>query len=186
MSTALRLAPSRSGATHAAPPAPVASGFTLVEILVAVAISSILFLGVFQLLSDTQRTSQASRLSSQLNDDSRYIFDAIGRDIRMAGYNFEESEFPGLGVVAGLIPDDFLDSAQPIEGYAGMDVTPATTNAALTGLVATEDVLVVRSMSPGFFVLSGELGVICTQIPVGALVSSTPRPLLIGALLPSK
>ena len=62
-------------------------GFTLTEIMVAVAISSILLAGVVSIMSSSKRTYALQTELAELNDNARFIMDELSTVIREAGYS---------------------------------------------------------------------------------------------------
>lgn len=63
---------------------PDAEGFTLVEVLVAVAITSLLLLTVFGIFSSVSRTRTALEGEGEEFHQARVLFDRIGRELRSA------------------------------------------------------------------------------------------------------
>lgn len=61
------------------------SGLTLVEILVALAISMLLLAGVTQLFVSSKQTYRANDALSQIQESGRFALDMLARDLRMAG-----------------------------------------------------------------------------------------------------
>ena len=61
-------------------------GFTLVEILVSLAISSILMLGVIEVFSSSKRSSKVNEAISRVQENARFAMEAIITDFRKAGY----------------------------------------------------------------------------------------------------
>ena len=75
--------------------APRQTGFTLVEVLVAVTISMILLVGVIQIFATTKRTYRLDESLARLQENGRFATDILARDVRMAG-------FQGCANMAGL------------------------------------------------------------------------------------
>jgi type IV pilus assembly protein PilW len=61
-------------------------GFTLVEIMVALAISSILMLGIIQVFSNSKRSSKVNEAVSRVQENARFAMEYIITDFRKAGY----------------------------------------------------------------------------------------------------
>jgi type IV pilus assembly protein PilW len=61
-------------------------GFTIVELLVTLAITSVLVLGAVTFLSSAHKTNQVQSAMSGLNASGRFGLDRVARDIRMSGY----------------------------------------------------------------------------------------------------
>jgi len=61
-------------------------GLSLVELMVALAISSILMGGVLYVFNSGKRTYTLQTDLAELQDNARFVMDELTRDIRMAGY----------------------------------------------------------------------------------------------------
>lgn len=61
-------------------------GLTLVELLVAMAISSILLLGIGSIYSSTKRAYRVQDEFGRIQENARYALHTISKDVRMAGY----------------------------------------------------------------------------------------------------
>lgn len=61
-------------------------GFTLLELMIAITISSILMLGVSQIFSNSKRTYKLNNALAKTQENIRYASEEMARDIRMAGY----------------------------------------------------------------------------------------------------
>jgi type IV pilus assembly protein PilW len=62
------------------------SGFTLIELMVALVISSILMGGVLTIMSNSKKTYTLQSELSVLQDNARFLIDDLTYQIRMAGY----------------------------------------------------------------------------------------------------
>lgn len=61
-------------------------GLTLVELMIAVAIGSILLLGLIQVFVASRNTYQMSEAMGRVQENGRFALDYLQRDIRMAGH----------------------------------------------------------------------------------------------------
>ena len=61
------------------------SGFGLVELMVALALGSMVVLGVTQVFLSARDTYLSQRSSAQMQEDARYVLSKLAREIRMAG-----------------------------------------------------------------------------------------------------
>ena len=61
-------------------------GFTLIELMIAIAISSALMLGVSQIFSSSKRTYKLNNELARTQENIRYSVEEMSRDMRMAGY----------------------------------------------------------------------------------------------------
>ncbi len=84
-----------------------ARGFSMVELMVAVAVSVFLLMGLFTVLQNTHNTSDNERLLAQLQDDERIAMTLFTNVIESAGYYSNAlnggtmlSAFPVVGAFA--------------------------------------------------------------------------------------
>ncbi len=61
-------------------------GFTIIEIMVSLAMTSILLLGTASLFSSSYRGGQVQSTVSNMSATGRFALDMLARDLRMAGY----------------------------------------------------------------------------------------------------
>ncbi len=76
------------------------SGFTIVELMVTLTITSILLLGASTFLASANQTNRVQTAVSGLSSDGRSGLERIARDIRMSGYR--DSDW-SLGALANVI-----------------------------------------------------------------------------------
>jgi len=62
-------------------------GFTLVELMVSIVISSIIMLGVVSLYSSSRKGQKTNESLARIQENLRFAADMMTRDIRMAGYS---------------------------------------------------------------------------------------------------
>lgn len=62
-------------------------GFTLIELMIAVAIAGILMVSIYNLYISQSSTYTVQELVSEMQQNARVAMDIISRDIRMAGYD---------------------------------------------------------------------------------------------------
>lgn len=98
-------------------------GFTLVELLVAVAISSFVIAGLYGVFIMQSRQLMHQDLQMEMHQNLRFAVDLVTRSVRMAGYNTS-------GLVAGYMgetgDDDYLPAILSHDA-AGSDQTDALT-----------------------------------------------------------
>ena len=63
-----------------------ADGFTLTELLIAMALGLILITGIISVFVGSKRSSTLNTAVADMQESARYAFDAITRDVRMAGF----------------------------------------------------------------------------------------------------
>lgn len=72
-------------------------GFTIVELVVTLAISSVLILGAATFLSSASKSNRVQTAMSGLNVSGRFGLDQLSRDLRMSGYRDSNWNFGPLG-----------------------------------------------------------------------------------------
>jgi len=63
------------------------AGLSLVELMVALLISTILLLGVLELFGSSSKTSRSANAVARLQENSRLVMDLIAREARRTGFN---------------------------------------------------------------------------------------------------
>lgn len=61
-------------------------GISLIELLIAMTLSSLLLLGVMRMFMDSSRSSASDRALAQVQDSARIAMEMIKEDVRMAGF----------------------------------------------------------------------------------------------------
>ena len=89
-------------------------GVTLIELLVAMAISSILLVGIGSIYSSTKRTYFVQDEFGRLQENARYALDILAKDIRNAGY-------VGCKSLSLLTPNSILTDPNEL---GGVDFSP--------------------------------------------------------------
>lgn len=83
-------------------------GFSLVELMVAVLISSIVVIGIIQIFVSNRETSRVQTNLSRLQENSRFALEHISRVLRLAGYQGENVNEWVLGPLSpgngGVVP----------------------------------------------------------------------------------
>jgi type IV pilus assembly protein PilW len=92
------------------------SGFTLIEIMVAMLIGVFLIGGTLQIFISTRQTYRMQENLSRLQENGRFAMDFISRDMRMAG-------FQGCRAVADVQPDTTTIGASIIAPQANTVIT---------------------------------------------------------------
>jgi prepilin-type N-terminal cleavage/methylation domain-containing protein len=60
-------------------------GFTLLEVLVSVAITVVILVGLYNIIDDSQKMSRAQQMVSRMNAEARSAMELISRSVRSAG-----------------------------------------------------------------------------------------------------
>jgi type IV pilus assembly protein PilW len=74
-------------------------GFSLIEIMVALALSLFLITGMIQLLIGNKQSYRVHEAQSRMQENGRFALEALGRDIRMVGFN----GCPAVNLVANVL-----------------------------------------------------------------------------------
>ncbi|MDT8363984.1 MAG: PilW family protein [Nitrosomonas sp.] len=123
-------------------------GLTLVEIMVALTIGMVLLGGVITILVSSQQTYRVNEALARIQENARFAFQLLSRDIRMAGY---------MGCVGeGTVPVNTLNNAtdylwnfgQPIQGYeaTASGWMPAPLPTEITSPLGGRDILILRGV----------------------------------------
>lgn len=92
----------------------VQKGVSLVELLVALALSATLILGIFTVYMDSNQTSRMSTSLARIQESARVSLDILSRDIRMAGFIgcLDPGKADSVRVIANNPPVNILNSMQ--------------------------------------------------------------------------
>lgn len=125
-----------------------ASGLSLIELMIALLIGSILLLGVVQVFGASRAAYQLSEGMSRTQENGRFALDYLQRDIRMAGHfgcvNDQARRQTAGSLVSHFTANGPMDFGFSIRGYenaapSGVTLSPTR--------VAGTDSLVLRFMS---------------------------------------
>lgn len=134
-----------------------ASGLSLIELMVALAIGAVLTIGLLQIFSASRASSQMQEGLSRVQENGRFAVQYLARNLRMVGYmgcGADTGRIAQVGFVNhlsmyadGSVPGGPQFRFQrPLEGYrAGVDTAPAEF-ASITP-VAQTDVVIMRMFS---------------------------------------
>lgn len=130
------------------PPHRRGTGFSLVELMVAMTLSLILMAGVVSVVVNTSRShGELSKTSRQI-ENGRYAMQVLREDIRHAGFYGEFADIAAPAAAPAPCDSDLADLQAgmrlPVQGFAGGGGAPL---GCLPGYVANTDVLVVRRAS---------------------------------------
>lgn len=125
------------------------SGFSLIELMVSVALGLIILTALFIIFVGNIRSRGEIEKASQQIENGRYAIQLLTEDLRLAGY-FAEFD-PSLMASPGALPDvcataaDDLKSSfmMHVQGYNNGAVTPSC----ISDLKADTDIVVVRRAS---------------------------------------
>lgn len=91
-------------------------GLSLIELMIAILISSLLLLGVLQLFTDTNSADRSSTALARVQESGRILMEIIGTDARRAGYQ-------GCSASANTVTVDTLKFPADAIGFANKSVT---------------------------------------------------------------
>lgn len=155
---------------------PFQKGFSLIELMISLAISSILILGIVVVLTSNQGTSRSNQQLAKINSDIRSTYNQLAATIRIAGYSSTLNRLPALSVFAFLTP--ILGSSARVDStfygrtFAIEGITTPTSSATghpinefslptslhyailstpiAYGAVSASDAFITRSLSPAY------------------------------------
>lgn len=135
-------------------------GFTLIELMIALAIGSFLVIGAAQVYMQGRSSLRVNESVSRLHEDARYALEILEPDIRMASYYGLQSRpgnvingvtavggavVAGLGVTGDCANNWSIFLAEPIGGTNNAYTWPSC--AAVGGAQAGSDTLIIRRVS---------------------------------------
>lgn len=149
------------------------SGFSLVEIMVALVIGLFLMTGVIQIFLGSKTTYRTTENSSRIQENGRLAIELLSRDLRMAGYKgCLRSSMPTVNVLNNATAFNW-NFGQEIQGFneSGTTWSPALPSD-ISGLqmIAGTDVITVRTIDSEGIYVTGQPSI---QSGCTASVSST-------------
>lgn len=123
-------------------------GLTLVEVMVAMTIGLVLLGGVVTVMSSSQNTYRVNEALARMQENARYAFQLLSRDIRMAGYRGCVGDVVAMTNVLNDRTDFLWRFDQPLEGFDATGAnswTPARPSE-ITSPLGSRDIIVVRSV----------------------------------------
>lgn len=146
------------------------SGFTLIELMIAMVISLFLLAGVVQIYSSNRESYRTSESMSRLQESARYVGETLSRELRMANHagckffpSEDEDEDGNVDGIENVVNDSSDDSyvlwdigAINFKVYSGSSIAGSNLNSILTDTDydTNSDVLFIRKMSENTALLS--------------------------------
>lgn len=131
-------------------------GYTLIELMVAMAIGLLLMTGVFTLNQSNQKTTLIQQSLAQTQKNGRFAIDSLSYAIKTAGYaSFYKDLSVGVESLLNNPADIMLDASVPIRGYS--DINSSDDIAGVTGFIQGSDVLILKSMSQTTYPVASNL-----------------------------
>ncbi|HFD80826.1 MAG TPA: prepilin-type N-terminal cleavage/methylation domain-containing protein [Gammaproteobacteria bacterium] len=118
-------------------------GLTLVEIMIAVALSVIMLTGVIEVFSSSKQTYRLQDNLARVQENGRFALDYLSRDIRMAGY----AGCTTYGTVTNTLnnsADLLYNFTVGVEGYDDVGTPPSYLSVAGIAPLAGTDVVIIR------------------------------------------
>lgn len=127
-------------------PSSASSGYTLVELLIAMLISLFLMGGVYQITEANKKASLISTMQQRAQKDGRFAINHLSHAIKLARYSgFYGDLSAGVENVINNPAEQKWNISQPVIGFN--NVSSADNIAGVTGFVAGTDVLLLKGMN---------------------------------------
>ena len=125
-------------------------GLSLVELLVAMAVSLVLLGGIYQIFFSSTTTYAVNENFSRLQENARFAMSFLERDVRQAGYRGCRNDNSAFSNLLNN-PADFINNfAMPLEGFeANATSWDRTLPAVVTVPLAGSDILALRNQLEG-------------------------------------
>ncbi len=122
-------------------------GLTLVELMVAMVLSLFLIAGVMQVYLSNTQAYRMTEASSRVQENARFAFRFLTKDIRMAGYQGCAGQAMTVTNTLNGNASFLYDFEVALEGFeAGGNEWSPSINAAITNPLAGSDIIVIRGM----------------------------------------
>lgn len=113
-------------------------GLSLIELMIAMALSLLLMLGVLQIFLSSKQTYSANNALSRVQESGRFAMDFITYDLRNAGYKGE-----CLSDAAGSSNDDRMNINMAMKGWEAQASLPSwPTNLSTDKTAGTDSILI--------------------------------------------
>jgi len=145
------------------------AGIGLVEIMITMALSLLLFGGVMQIFSSSKASYRIQEGVSRLQENSRFAIELLRRQTRLSGYSGCAS--PGL-----VAPRNIVTGAPPEITFNSADVLNGADNTAVNGVLSGTDTLIIRYGSPKAVPLSVNMAADTSHL----IIASNPDKLMTG------
>ncbi|MHB9101715.1 MAG: PilW family protein [Sulfuricella sp.] len=150
------------------------SGLTLVELMVAIAISLLLTVAIGGVFLSSKSSFRYQDAMSRVQENARFAMEKLSRDIRIAGYNGCGSLSTVANTVIGGTGSLWLDLTTPVMGYeGGVSAFPTEFSEAVAGT----DAIILKGVDP-----STELAVI-SHNAAAAQINTTVNTIPAGEIL---
>jgi type IV pilus assembly protein PilW len=141
-------------------------GFSLIELMIAIVISSVIVAGGYTILTTTNKATISNERAVGTQQNIRVAMEVIARDIKLSGFGMPASSFPPVGGTAGnCAPGGTTAAIRPA------DNNPAIPLTAINDTGADTISLIVPTTNPPNPPVPG--WVLTSAAPAGGPVSST-------------
>jgi len=141
-------------------------GFSLVELMIAIVISSVIVAGGYTVLTTTHKATISNERAVGTQQNIRVAMEVIARDIKLAGFGMPAASFPPVGGTAGnCAPGGTTAAIRPVDNNAAIPLT------AINDTGADTISLIVPRTNPSNGAVLG--WVLTSAAPTGGPVSST-------------
>lgn len=154
-------------------PISYARGLSLIELMISLALSSVLILGVFTIYLDSKKTDQLGASLSRIQEAGRFAQTFMAKDIRMAGYQgCADPTAINLTIIANNPPTTNFGGS----GLRGFEVDDATWadgtefdgSAIESRARIGTDVIAIQKASTENTQLTGNMGVVNANVQITA------------------
>lgn len=132
------------------------AGFTLIELMISVAIGFFLMAGVFSVFSNGRQTQAVLDAQTQLIDDARFAFTSLSYDLRHAGLWGKTNSFQAIAGTVLTIDGAITESQAELKGSGPIPAIPGDCEADW-----------YRNLQQSFFVANNVNPYLLTCIPNG-------------------
>lgn len=133
------------------------SGFSLVELMIAMLLGLILIAGVIAVFLSNRQVYRQNENLARMQENARYAFEVVGRDVREAAGIPCGSNMPTGNVLNNAASNWWSNWGDGVHGYEGNETLPAQATGTGTGQrVAGTDAVIVYSGT-------GDNGVVITD-----------------------
>lgn len=118
------------------------AGLSLIELMIAMALSLLLMLGVLQIFLSSKQTYTANSALSRVQESGRFAMDFITYDLRNAGYKGEC--FSDVNALFSNSSDDRVNLNQPLKGWDAQASLPSWPDNFSTNKTQGTDSIVIK------------------------------------------
>jgi type IV pilus assembly protein PilW len=141
-------------------------GFSLVEMIVALAISTILLMGVVTIMDNNKKSYLLQNELAEIQDNARFVMDELAKEFRMAGYFGCSEKPPDNAPLARTSPS--IMAIIPPSGNQDNQITDVNGNNPLTDFPLS-DIIEIASFSPQLDVVSSDANNLPTALGASSI-----------------